>query len=181
MVVMNRSAPQEMKHPSIRKAYRDSPKKLLKEVFLKIAKRLSVYYPDHADYYTGPDFMLLFASEVQEQFPNLMPEEVFHAIARGLRSNKQYGWPKLNDFMLMIKEYSETRAAWIEDYEKNKIVNLNTIHPSVLKVFKAAIAEVQEEEKAKEAERQKERDKALREEQKRIKKRDKAKNHGKDQ
>lgn len=176
MVLLNRAEPQESKMPTIRATYRADKKKLLKDVFLKVAKRLAIYYPDKADYYSSPDFLMLFMEEVQSQQPHIYAEEVFTAISAGLRDQKIYGWPKLSDLMEWVRVYVEKRAGWIEHFEQNAKFDLNKVPDTVLQVFKAVAAEIKAEDEQREAKFQAERDQSIKARQEEIKARNEAEN-----
>ena len=152
---------------SIKRAINENPAKCLK-AGVGIAKRLGTYWPELADYYTKlpiskefiaqknePSFVTELIIAVATVHPNLLVEELEHALHSGLPEYKYHTGPKIPDLIAMVKEYYKLRVQWFEDAHHSQKVQLDQYDLSVIEAFKRAQEEGAQELKIEREEKDK--------------------------
>jgi hypothetical protein len=155
---------------SIRNMIKNNPTEVL-TMFLNYSKRLAVYFPESADYFTAAPFdtssqkMVYKSSFIGELInsiiqvhPDLLLPEIEYAIHSRLPAYKYHTSPKIQDIVAFVKDYHDRqRMDWIDEALHNKDQELNKPYANdVAEILKKSLADAQEywDGVAKEAEKQ---------------------------
>lgn len=151
-------APSGEKADAFRTSVQKAPM-LVSKKMLSLMAHVSIYYPESAGTYTSLEFIGTFVKGVSANHPELLVEEVEHAIHTGMMKYKFHTAPRLNDLFDMIREYVvEKRLEWVEAAKHNeKLMHAAPYHEKVTDAMKEAIKEAtekREREKLESAERE---------------------------